>query len=46
MFIINVSNEVILKNHFITLNNIIILSIAIFTALIIKEIETGFSFQN
>ena len=44
MFIINVLNEVILRNHFITLNNIIILSITISTVLTIEKIETGFNF--
>ena len=31
-------------NHFIMLNNIIILLIAIFTALIIKEVKIEFNF--
>ena len=44
MFIINVLNKVILKNYFITSNNIIILLIIIFTALTVKEVKTKFNF--
>ena len=46
MFIINVLNKFILKNfnYSITLNNIIILLIAIFTVLIIKKMKTRFNF--
>ena len=44
----NILNKLILNtfNYFITLNNIIILSITIFIALIIKKIKTEFNFQN
>ena len=48
MFIIDILNEFILSifNHFITLNNIIMLLIIISTVLTIKEIEIEFNFQN
>ena len=46
MFIINVSNKVILRNYFIILNDIIILLIIISTALTIKKVGTRFNFWN
>ena len=48
MFITDILNKVVLNtlNHSITLNNIIILLIAISTALIIEKMGTEFSFQN
>ena len=44
MFTIDFLNKIILRNHFITLSNIIILLIAISTALTIKKVETKFNF--
>ena len=46
MFITDILNELILNifNHFITLNNIIVLLITISTASIIKKMKTGFNF--
>ena len=44
MFTTDVLNEVILKNHSITLSDIIILPVAISTALTVGEVKTKFSF--
>ena len=47
-FVIDILNKLILNifNYFITLNDIIILSVAISTVLTIKKVGTGFGFWN